>query len=342
MLTDLTKILQAGKDLGPQEITLACGHLLDEAGPTAGKVDFLRALRNKGETPAEISAFVAVLLERAVRPLVPDRGLLDVCGTGGDKTGFFNISTAAMFVTAACGAPVVKQGNRGVTSKSGGADVLEALGVKIDLPPEQAGEALDKAGCCFLFARLYHPTFQAVAPARKVLGEEGVSTIFNLLGPLLNPARPDFQIVGVFDPKWLPAYAETLRLLGRRRAWAVNGHGPDGMRIDEVSSLGPTEICAVENGAVRRFVLDAADHGIPPANPSALSGGDSVHNAKMIVDILRGADPGPRSDMVLVNAACALVVAGRVSDFPAGLAAARQALADGAAFHRLELLRSVR
>ena len=229
--------------------------------------------------------------------------MLDVCGTGGDRAGLFNVSTAVMLVAAACGARVVKHGNRGVTSKCGGADVLEALGVRIDLPPEAA---LDAAGCCFLFAPLYHPAFKAVAPVRKALAEEGSATIFNLFGPLLNPARPDFQLAGVFDRKLLPLYAETFRLLGRKRGWAVHGSGG----LDEVSTLGPSEVHAVEDGAMRRFSIRPEALGMGLAEIEDLRGGDARKNAELLEEILLGRERGPKRDIVVLNAACALVVAG--------------------------------
>src|SRR4029453_7037590 len=219
MLATLTKKLRLGHELTSGDVVTACDSLFDESVELSARADFLRALHVKGETASEVAGFVNVLLKRSRRTLLGP-GLLDVCGTGGDRAGVFNVSTAVMFVATACGARVVKHGNRGITSKCGGADVLEALGVRIDLPPETA---LEEAGCCFLFAPLFHPAFKTVAPVRKVLAEEGSATIFNLLGPLLNPARPEFQLAGVFDGKLLPLYAEAFKLLGRKSGWAVHG-----------------------------------------------------------------------------------------------------------------------
>jgi anthranilate phosphoribosyltransferase len=260
--------------------------------------------------------------------------LLDVCGTGGDRAGLFNVSTAVMFVATACGARVVKHGNRGVTSKCGGADVLEALGIRVDLPPETA---LGAAGCCFLFAPLYHPAFRAVAPVRKALAEEGSATIFNLLGPLLNPARPDFQLAGVFDPKLLALYAETFRLLRRKSGWTVHGSGG----LDEVSTLGPSEVHAVEAGAIRRFAIQPEALGLAPAVIEDLRGGDARQNAQHLEEILRGRERGAKREIVVLNAACALVVAGLARDLSAGVAMSASALNDGSAHAVLRRLRGL-
>jgi anthranilate phosphoribosyltransferase len=323
-----------GGDLTRDDVSVACDHLFDEELALSERADFLRALHSKGETPSEIAAFVEVLLARGVRPVLGD-GLLDVCGTGGDRAGLINVSTGVMFVAAACGARVVKHGNRGITSKCGGADVLEALGVRIDLPPEAA---LDTAGCCFLFAPLYHPTFKAVAAVRKALAEEGRSTIFNLLGPLLNPARPDFQLAGVFDAKLLPIYAEAFSLLGRQRAWAVHGSGG----LDEVSTMGPSEIHAIESGGVRRFFVQPEALGLARASLDDLRGGDSRQNAELLEDVLRGGGLGARREIIALNSACALLVAGVCEDLTAALEKSRQALDDGSAHAVLKRLREVR
>lgn len=340
-LTALTGQLRAGEDLPPAAIAFACDRLLDESESLETRADFLRSLAQKGETPSEVAAFIVALLDRAIRPPLTGNTFLDVCGTGGDKAGFFNISTAVMFVVAACGVRVVKHGNRGITSKSGGADVLEALGVKIDIPPDAVAQALDSAGCCFLFAPLYHPAFKAVAPVRKTLAAEGITTVFNLLGPLLNPARPDYQLAGVFDPRRLPLYAEVFILLGRKKALAVHGSGPAQMRLDEVSTLGPTDIFTVENGVVSHFSVDMRDLGLSHASPEVLAGGDAMQNAGILTGILSGSDTGPRRDIVLANAAMALVAANAAADPSSALNRCREALSSGAAFTCLERLRSI-
>jgi len=332
-LASLMAQLYSSHDLSEQDVVDACGHLLDENIATAERADFLRALHHKGEKPVEIAAFVNVLLDHAVRPTVSGDDLLDVCGTGGDKAGLFNISTAVMFVAAAGGARVVKHGNRGITSRSGGADVLEALGVRIDLPPERAGEALEMAGCCFLFAPHYHPAFAAIGPVRKALAAEGTPSIFNLLGPLLNPARPAYQLTGVFNPKLLPTYAEVFHLLGRKRAWAVHGAGG----LDEVSTLGPTQVQAVEYGCFRKFEIEPVNFG----HLDVLKGGSAEENALLIEELLQGRIDGPKRDIVALNAACALVVAGHATDIAVALVTAENILAEGAAYPVLQKLREI-
>ena len=331
MLVTLTEKLRLGHELTSADVVTACESLFDESVELSERADFLRALHAKGETASEVAGFVDVLLNRSRRTLLGP-GLLDVCGTGGDRAGVFNVSTAVMFVAAACGARVVKHGNRGITSKCGGADVLEALGVRIDLPPETALEA---AGCCFLFAPLFHPAFKTVAPVRKVLAEEGSATIFNLLGPLLNPARPEFQLAGVFDGKLLPLYAEAFKLLGRQCGWAVHGSGG----LDEVSTLGPSEIHALEDGAIRHFVIRPEDLDVAPARIEDLRGGHAQENAESLEAILLGKDVGPRRDMVVLNAACSLVVSRRAPDLPAAMTMAASALDDGSAHDVLQRLR---
>ncbi len=333
VLATLTQQLRSGEELDASEIAAACDALLDEGVALAERAGFLRALHEKGETPAEIAAFVQVLLDRAVQPdLGP--GLLDVCGTGGDKAGLFNVSTATMFVTAACGVRIVKHGNRGITSKCGGADVLEALGVRIDQPPE---EALAAAGCCFLFAPRYHPAFKAIAPIRKALAEEGTTTIFNMLGPLLNPARPDYQLAGVFNAKLLPVYAEVFRLLHRRRAWAVHGAGG----LDEVSTLGPSQAFHVEGDEITASEINPVAIGFPTAALEDLRGGTAQENAALIVELLSGRHHGPKRDIVALNTACALVVAGVAADLPAAVKKTAEVLDSGAPFEVLERLRAI-
>jgi anthranilate phosphoribosyltransferase len=334
VLATLTNRLRTGGDLTRDDVALACDQLFDEELALPVRADFLRALHSKGETPAEIAAFVDVLLVRGVRPILGE-GLLDVCGTGGDRAGCINVSTAVMFVAAACGARVVKHGNRGITSGCGGADVLEALGVRVDLPPEAA---LDAAGCCFLFAPLYHPTFKAVAAVRKALAQEGTATIFNLLGPLLNPTRPDFQLAGVFDSKLLPIYAGTFNLLGRKRAWAVHGSGG----LDEVSTLGPSDVHAIGPEGARRFCIQPETLGLARANIEDLRGGDPRRNAESLENVLRGRERGARREIIALNAACALVVAGISDDLVAALERAERALDDGSAHAVLARLREVR
>ena len=332
--------LVAGTPLAAEEIRRACELLLDEGVPIESRAEFLSLLHKRRETAEEVAAFVEALLERA-RP-VPFSGesCLDVCGTGGDRAGLFNVSTAVMLVAAACGVRVVKHGNRGITSKSGGADVLEALGVRIDLPPEGAAAALDSAGCCFLFAPHYHPAFQAIAPVRRFLADKGETSIFNMLGPLLNPARPSFQLAGVFDDRLLGVYSRVFALLGRRRAWAVHGTGP--VSLDEVSPLDTTKVSEWKEGSSREFLIHPLELGIGHIHVEDLAGGNAAFNAAIISDVLAGNLRNGARTIVRLNAAAALVVSGVAPDLAAGMKLAGDAIDNGAARDVLARLRAAR
>ncbi|MEX1119600.1 MAG: anthranilate phosphoribosyltransferase [Terrimicrobiaceae bacterium] len=341
MLTPLTEKAKQGGSLDREEIARACESLLDESVGMDDRANFLRALNHKGVTGKELAGFAEELLARAV-PFPQDPvGAIDVCGTGGDKAGLFNVSTAVMFVAAGAGARVIKHGNRAITSRCGGADVLEALGVKIDLSPEAAHQALETVGCCFLFAPLYHPAVKAIAPVRKLLAGEGTPTVFNLLGPLLNPARPHFQLVGVYSQDFLPVYAEALMALGRRRAWAVHGTGPDNLRLDEVSSLGKTLAFLSLPGGVSPLQIDPAAHGLAKPELAELLGGSLEENTRILESLLANQDHGPRRDLVAINAAAALVVCGLAADLKDGLARAHDSLSSGAAAAKLDALREI-
>lgn len=336
---ELSAKVRLGHTLDECDIAEACNGLLDEEMDVCTRAGFLSALHERGERPEELVGFARQLLGRATPFPASGVAAIDVCGTGGDRAGFFNISTAVMFVAAGAGARVAKHGNRGITSRSGGADALEALGVRIDLAPEVSARNLDDVGCCFLFAPMYHPAVRAVAPVRKVLAEEGTPSIFNLLGPLLNPAQPCFQMVGIYDPEALELYAAALHGLGRTRAWALQGKGPDSLCLDEVSISGPTVIHEVLGGSLREFSFDVATFGLPFAHPQELVGGDAAENARLIEGILCGTIHGPPRDIVLANAAAALVVSALAKDMHEGLLAAKKAIDSGAAAEKLRLLR---
>lgn len=335
--------LEKGRELSPREVEVAAGLLLESGVPDEKKAHLLGALAAKGETPSEIAGFVEAFLVHAVDPEVESLELegptLDVCGTGGDKLDLFNISTTAMFVAAAGGAVVVKHGNRGITSKSGGADVLEALGIRIDLPAEGFRECLKEAGVGFLFAPMYHPSFKAVIGVRKLLAERGVRTIFNLIGPLMNPARPQCQLTGVFAREWCPIFAEILQRLGRDSAWVVHGTTSDGRSVDEVSLLGSTRICKA--GAYQDLEdeeIRPRDFGLQHAEVEELRGGGAEENASILLAILEGRDTGPKRDMVLMNAGAALACCGLADNLGQGIEIARDVIASGAALDRLRRL----
>ncbi|MES2996583.1 MAG: anthranilate phosphoribosyltransferase [Verrucomicrobiota bacterium] len=335
--------LEEGKDLSDREVRVAADLLLDARATDAKKEHLLEALARKGAKPVEIAGFVEVFLEHAVDPHVGllelDAPTIDVCGTGGDQLDMFNVSTTAMFVVAGAGGIVLKHGNRGITSKSGGADVLEALGVKIDLDAEGFRRCVESAGVGFMFAPAYHPAFKAVANARKNLAARGVKTIFNLIGPLLNPAQPQCQLMGVHSREICPAFAEILQRLGRESAWVVHGTTGDGRAMDEVSLLGPTRICKA--GAYQDLEdeeIVPEDFGMGRAELDDLKGGDAKTNAAILEAILAGKDTGPKRDIVLLNAAAALACAGLADDIGYGIETARESISSGAALERLRLL----
>lgn len=338
--------LEAGKELSESEVGVAAGILLDGDFPDEKKARLLEALSKKGETAAEIAGFVEAFLEQAVDPelelLELDGPTIDVCGTGGDKLNLFNVSTTAMFAVAAAGAKVLKHGNRGITSKSGGADVLEELGIRIDLPAEGFRKCIKEVGVGFLFAPAYHPAFKEVVGVRKQLAEKGVRTIFNLIGPLLNPARPQCQLVGVFSRELCPVFAEILQRLGRESAWAVHGTTGDGRSVDEVSLLGSTRIC--KSGSLQDIEdeeIRPRDFGMKHAEVGELAGGDARVNAAILESILSGKDTGPKRDMVLLNAGAAIACCGLSDDIGDGIELARTLVEDGSALKKLRDLQKI-
>ena len=333
---------QAG-ELTAGQIREVAHWLLDESVSAEDKAGFLGIFHQRGETPAEVVALAETILEHAVPFEVPAdlRPVLDVCGTGGDKLGLFNISTAVMFVAAGAGARLVKHGNRGITSKSGGADVLEALGVPVDLPVARLQDMLGEAGAVFLFAPCFHPAFKAVAPARKLLAERGQPSVFNMLGPLLNPARPEGQLTGVFHEKLVPLYADVLPGLGRQRAWVVHGKVGENAVMDEISTLGPTLIAKVSVDGATRETVRPSDLGVPVAEAEALRGGDAAANARILHEILRGECRGAARDIVIVNAAAAIIVAGLADDWSEASERAAESIDSRAAEQVLQRMRRV-
>jgi anthranilate phosphoribosyltransferase len=253
-----------------------------------------------------------------------------VVGTGGDASGSYNISTCAAFVVAGAGVPVAKHGNRALSSKSGAADVLNALGVKIELNSEQVGACIREAGIGFMFAPAHHPAMKNVGPTRVELGTR---TIFNLLGPLSNPASVKRQMIGAFSRQWIEPMAQVLKNLCSESIWVV--HGSDG--LDEITSAGTTSVAALENGTVRTFEVAPEDAGLPRAKPDALRGGDAGHNAKALLDVLKG-KAGPFRDVAILNAAAALIVAGKAKDLKEGAALAAKSIDSGEAEGRLDRL----
>lgn len=290
---------------------------------------FLMALRVRGETVDEITGAARVMRAKML-PIEAPAGAVDICGTGGDATGTYNISTASQFVVAACGLPVAKHGNRALSSKSGAADVLAALGVNIDADVTLVERALRDCGTCFLMAPRHHSAMRHVGPTRVELGTR---TIFNLLGPLSNPARVKHQVIGVFSPDWVRPLAEVLRELGHARAWVV--HGAGGM--DELSTVGPTLVAELHEGDVRQFEVTPEEAGLPRASVEDLKGGDRDTNARALRAVLAG-ETGPYRDIVLLGSAAALVVGGKAGDLPEGVTLAADAIDSGRAASVLEHL----
>jgi anthranilate phosphoribosyltransferase len=323
MFPSLIEKLKRQEDLSTDEAAQAMGAIMAGTAAPAQIAGLLVGLSMKGERPAELVGFANAMRAHAVTVVVGSEPVFDTCGTGGDRSGTFNISTAAAVVVAACGTRVAKHGNRSVSSRCGSADVLEALGVNIQAVPEAVASCLAEAGIAFFFAPTFHPAMKYAAEARRDLG---VRTAFNLLGPLTNPARPARQIVGVPRPELTELLARSLALLGSERAWVV--HGADG--LDELSTTGYTKVSECRNGAVQTFYVHPADFGMTKAAPESLKGADAATNADMIRNVLGGA-PGPARDVVLLNAGAALFIAGTVTTIQDGIARAAAAIDAGRA-----------
>lgn len=318
-----------GRSLDRTEAENAFGLIMSGEATDAQIGAFLMALRLRGETVDEIAGAVSAMRSR-MTPVVAPPGAVDVVGTGGDGAGSVNVSTCAAFVVAGCGVPVAKHGNRALSSRSGSADVLRALGVDVDLGPEQIGACIAQAGIGFMFAPNHHAAMRHVGKARTELG---VRTIFNLLGPLSNPAGVTRQMVGVFARRWIEPIAEALARLGSERAWVV--YGSDG--LDEITTSGPTTVASLADGRVTTFEIRPEDAGFKPHPVGALAGGDADHNAAALRRVLEG-QPSAYRDVTILNAAATLVVAGRTDSFADGAAIAAQAIDSGAAMARLDAL----
>jgi anthranilate phosphoribosyltransferase len=334
MIQDALKRVVEGKDLTEAEAIAVMTQIMDgEASPPLIAA-LLTALRMKGETPEEVTGFAQVMREKAVRIRSTREGLVDTCGTGGGGLTTFNISTTAAFVVAGAGVPVAKHGNRGMTSACGSADVLEALGVCITCPPERVVACVDQAGIGFMFAQAHHPAMKHAGPVRRELG---FRTVFNILGPLTNPAGAVYQVIGVFDPALTELLALALRNLGSRRAFVV--HGLDG--LDELSTLGRTRVTELNEGAVRTYELIPDEVGLPMAGAGDITdAGSPEGNAALTREVLEGR-PGPRRDIVLLNAAAALVAGGAADSLIEGIELASRSIDSGGAARSLQQMREI-
>jgi len=341
IITEAVRALVDRRDLTRIEAAAAMEAIMTGAATGAQIGAFLTALRMKGETVEELIGFAQVMRQKVVR--IRARGddvagmsgtdremLIDTCGTGGDATGTFNVSTATAFVVAGTGLRVAKHGNRSVSSLCGSADVVETLGVSLELPPDKVTRCLDEVGIGFLYAPLLHTAMKHVMPARR---EMGVRTVFNMLGPLTNPAGANAQIIGVYAASLTEPLARVLAELGTVRAFVV--HGAD--NLDEISNTGESRVSEVHEGAVRTYVVRPEDFGMARASIKDLAGGDREQNAEIIRAVL-GGEPGPRRDIVLMNAAAALVAGARARDLKDGVAVAAQSIDSGAARGKLDAL----
>ena len=333
MFSTLIEKLGRREDLTQDEASEAMRLVMRGEAAPAQIAGLLIGLSMKGERPSELVGFARAMRAEAVKLVSSPGEVFDTCGTGGDRSGTFNISTAAAIVLAACGVKVAKHGNRSVSSKCGSADVLEALGVNVAASPAVVEKCLNEVGTAFFFAPTFHPAMKHAAQARRDLG---VRTAFNLLGPLTNPAGPKRQIVGVPRPELTELLARALLLLGAERAWVV--HGADG--LDELSTSGYTKVSECRNGAVQTFYVHPLEYGLPKASIDALRGGDATVNAAIVRDVLTGR-PGPPRDIVLLNAGAALLVAGRVATVHEGIKQAAAAIDSGRSIAVLDQLIAV-
>jgi anthranilate phosphoribosyltransferase len=330
MFATLIEKLTRREDLTTDEASSAMAHIMDGQAAPAEIAGLLVALRLKGERPQEIVGLARTMRGRAVKLSQSYPDAFDTCGTGGDGAGTFNISSVVALVVAACGVLVAKHGNRSVSSRCGSADVFEALGVNVAAPASVVERALVETGIAFFFAPTFHPSMRHAGPVRRDLG---VRTAFNLLGPLTNPAGALRQIVGVPRPELTELVARALALLGSERAWVV--HGADG--LDEISTTGYTKVSETRGGYVRTFYVHPSDFGVPKATPADLQGGDATVNAAIARQVL-GGEPGPARDVVVLNAAAGLLVAGATATIGEGVERAADAIDQGEAARRLERL----
>ncbi len=326
MIQDAIQLLVDGASLSAGQASAVMEQIMTGEATPAQVGSFLTALRVKGETVEEISGMARVMREKSLHVSV-DGPVVDTCGTGGDGSGSFNISTTAAFVAAGAGVAVAKHGNRAMSGSTGSADVLEALGVKIALSPESVARCLNEAGFGFMFAQGYHPSMRFVAGPRR---EISIRTVFNILGPLTNPAGADRQVIGIADPSMADRMARVLGQLGSRKALVV--HGSDGM--DEITITGPSTVWLLENGEVTQFEVNPGDLGVPTSSADSIRATSAEHSAQIARSVLTG-ESGPARDVVLLNAAAALFAAGKAASLDIGMQLAARSIDSGAAQAKL-------
>jgi|TARA_B100001971_G_scaffold215163_1_gene258601 anthranilate phosphoribosyltransferase len=330
MIQEAIAKLVEKQDLTQKEAEVVMNEIMEGKATDAQIAGFLIALRLKGETIDEITACAKVMRQKASTIKPKAEFLVDTCGTGGDASNTFNVSTAAAFVAAGADISVAKHGNKSVSSKCGSADVLAALGVNIELQAKQVEKCIEEVGIGFMFAPLFHPAMKHVMPARK---ETGVRTIFNVLGPLTNPAGAESQVIGIFDPTLLTDIANTMKNLGSKHVMVVNGDG-----LDEITIAGKTKVAELKNGKVKVYDINPEDYGFEISPLNSIVGGDAKENAKIIEGVLKG-EKGPKQDIVLLNAGAAIYTSGKVNSFKEGIEAAKQSIDSGNAFKKLEALK---
>ena len=330
-MKDLIKKVVSNQNLTRQEAALAMDTIMRGEATPSQIAAFITALRMKGETIDEITGCAEKMREHAINISPQQKNLVDTCGTGGDVSGTFNISTISAFVAAGAGVPIAKHGNRSVSSKCGSADVLEALGVKIDIEPKKVEECISKVGIGFIFAPIFHQAMKFAMPSRR---ETGIRTVFNILGPLTNPAKASAQVLGVFNPDLTEVMANVLKNLGTKEAFVV--HGMDG--LDEISLSDKTRVSHLKNGKVKTYFIEPKDVGLKKAKKEDILGGSINDNLKITYQILKGEEKGPKRDIVLFNAAAAIMVAGLVKDLKEGFKLAAESVDSGAAYKKLEEL----
>jgi len=333
MIKEAISKVVGGRDLTEKEAIDTMNEIMSGEATPAQIASFITALRLKGETIEEITGCARVMREKATKIETNQPLLVDTCGTGGDGAHTFNISTTAAFVVAGAGIPVAKHGNRSVSSRSGSADVLKTLGVNIEVEPDVVGRCIDEIGIGFLFAPLLHGAMKyAIGPRREI----GIRTIFNVLGPLTNPAGAQAQVLGVYDKNLIEPLAKVLGNLGSKHVFVV--HGEDG--LDEITTTANTYISELVDGEVRSYMLNPTEFGMPKSEPQDLAGGTPEENAEMTLAVLRG-ELSPQRDIVLLNAAAAIVAAGKVDNLPAGIALAAETVDSGKALEKLDVLKEM-
>lgn len=330
MIQEAIAKLVEKNNLSQQEAEQVMSEIMEGKATDAQIAAFLISLRMKGETIEEITACAKIMREKANRINPKANYLVDTCGTGGDKSGTFNISTASAFVAAGAGVAVAKHGNKSVSSKCGSADVLAALGVNVQLEPKMVEKCIEKTGIGFMFAPLFHPAMKYVMNARK---ETGIRTVFNILGPMTNPAGAKSQVIGVFNPALMKDIANVMKNLGSRHVMVVNGDG-----LDEITINGKTKVVELKESKINVYDINPEDYGFDISPLNEILGGDAHENAKTIISILKGTE-GPKRDVVLLNAGAATYVSGKVSSLEEGIGAAKRSIDSGAALKKLEELK---